>query len=85
MLLVLVAHGFNKRVVLEAHQRLAETEKAKSNMEAEIQRLLDDSRQWQAAKDAIDIPVNSEMNGSDPSLESREEKRVQAEEDRKQT
>lgn len=64
----------NKRAVLEAHQHLADTEKAKSIMEAEIQRLLDESKQCQSAKDAIDIPVHSETNGNTLPEESREKK-----------
>eukprot|EP00250_Pteridium_aquilinum_P013365 c21298_g1_i1 orf=38-934(+) len=64
----------NEMEVLEVHRLLEDTEMAKANMEAEIQRLLDESKQWQTAKDAIDIPVDLEVNGRDFSLECREDK-----------
>lgn len=66
--------GVHKRAAAEDHQHFAETEKARLIMEVEIQKLLDDSKQWQASQDAIDIPVHSEMNGGILSSESREKK-----------
>lgn len=70
-----VEREVNKRAVFEAHQNLADMEKAKLIMEADIQRLLDDSKLWKASKDTRDIPVHSEMNGTSHVLvESREEK-----------
>lgn len=66
----------SKRAVLEAHQHLADLEKAKRFMEADIQRLLDDSKRWKMPKDTRDILVLSEVNGNSYvlAMDSREEK-----------
>lgn len=66
----------SKRAVLEAHQHLADLEKAKRVMEADIQRLLDDSKLWKTPKDTRDILVLSEVNGNSYvlAMDSREEK-----------
>ncbi|KAI5071079.1 hypothetical protein GOP47_0013330 [Adiantum capillus-veneris] len=64
----------HEKALLEVHQHLADTEKAKSNLEAEIQRLLDESKQWQTMKDAIDIPIHPETLGRNFASDSRDEK-----------
>ncbi|MCO5600248.1 hypothetical protein L7F22_054358 [Adiantum nelumboides] len=64
----------HEKAFLEVHQHLADTEKAKSNLEAEIQRLLDESKQWQTMKDAVDIPIHPETVGCNFASDSRDEK-----------
>ncbi|KAH7439099.1 hypothetical protein KP509_04G045100 [Ceratopteris richardii] len=61
----------NEKVFLELHQHLADMESAKSNLEAEIQRLLDESKQRQTTKDAIDIAIHSEALGWNYSLDHK--------------
>ncbi|MCO5604308.1 hypothetical protein L7F22_058473 [Adiantum nelumboides] len=64
----------HEKALLEVHQHLADTEKAKSNLEAEIQRLLDESKQWQTMKDAVGIPIHPETMGRNFASDSRDEK-----------
>ncbi|KAI5070919.1 hypothetical protein GOP47_0013170 [Adiantum capillus-veneris] len=74
---VKVEREVSKRAVMDAHQHLADMEKAKRVMEADIQRLLDDSKLWKCSKDTRDILVLSEMNGINGHVlmaDSRDEK-----------
>jgi chromosome segregation ATPase len=68
----------NDRSLVEAHQLLAETNKAKLNLEGEIRRLLDSRMQWEMEKDAIDIdvvqvPVSEECREEKPQADCTEE------------
>ncbi|KAH7300415.1 hypothetical protein KP509_24G061600 [Ceratopteris richardii] len=64
----------NEKTFQEVCQLLADTENAKSNLEAEIQRLLDESKQWQTAKDAVDIPIHAEAVSCVFSSDCRDDK-----------
>ena len=63
----------NKKAVVEAHRSLVEMEKAKSVLEGDIQRLLDESKRMKALPETKDIPIHSNLN-QNPVLECREEK-----------
>ncbi|MCO5578364.1 hypothetical protein L7F22_032205 [Adiantum nelumboides] len=74
---VKVEREASKRAVLDARQHLTDMENAKRVMEADIQRLLDDSKLWKSSKDTRDILALSEINainGQVPIADSRDEK-----------
>ncbi|MCO5608874.1 hypothetical protein L7F22_063092 [Adiantum nelumboides] len=74
---VKVEREASKRAVLDARQHLTDMENAKRVMEADIQRLLDDSKLWKSSNNTKDILALSEINAMNvqvPIADSRDEK-----------